>query len=41
MAQLPLLFIFQRAIKANAILLQHPLQVAGWLRLNAQADTQK
>jgi hypothetical protein len=41
MAQPPLLIIYQRAMRATAILLLHLPQVAGWLRLKLQAATKK
>jgi len=37
MAQVSLLIIYPRALKATAILLWQQAHVAGWLRLNTQA----
>jgi hypothetical protein len=41
MARPPLLIIFLGAFEATLFWLQHLEQVAGWLRLIQQADTQK
>jgi hypothetical protein len=41
MAQVPLLIIYQWAMRTIAFLLQHVPQVAGWLRHNPQADIAK